>query len=399
MKIGIFDYEGWNTAAAAVGHQVVNLPITQVSAPGNKQHATVEARMNTAVEARRLIDADRPEFLLDDAGTGLQFARSSSGVALLHEQVSLPFVSRFVDPVILTCLHGVGFPAAYQALLSPTWHKMVWDKAQMRELIAFQVPNVHHLPMAMPVNVALKTEPLDADSIDMPVSFVGSKSGSFLQKGRALEASTLQAGLLAEIVKGTQPDQQFLDVYFDLYGLGERVSAGDSMESRIAKLAAYYNAKMFYLATAQIRQRDRYVQFLAKHRPDKFHLFGKGWDDCNLTPGPFIPTEAFYDHFRRSLININLTAGHTETGVNMRTFQITAAGGFMLCNHQPELADLFDVGKEVDSFRDESELLEKVDFYIANPDAAIEIAAAGQRRTLRDHMGTNRLQTVIDTVM
>jgi len=78
----------------------------------------------------------------------------------------------------------------------------------------------------------------------------------------------------------------------------------------------------------------------------------------------------------------------------MRHFEITAAGGFMLCNHQSELADCFDIGTECDTFTNEQELLEKVQYYLERPKERIAIARAGQQRTLKHHLYSHRLACI-----
>jgi spore maturation protein CgeB len=82
----------------------------------------------------------------------------------------------------------------------------------------------------------------------------------------------------------------------------------------------------------------------------------------------------------------------------MRHFEITAAGGFMLCGHQAEIDRYFKVGTECDTFTSERELLDKVRYYLAHPDQRREIALAGQRRTLSEHLYSHRLKTLMDMV-
>lgn len=90
-------------------------------------------------------------------------------------------------------------------------------------------------------------------------------------------------------------------------------------------------------------------------------------------------------------------SGIAETGLNMRHFEITAAGGFLLCYDQPELADHFVPEKECVVFRNAHDLLEEIRYYLAHADERTAIAEAGQRRTLAQHLYRHRLQTLLQT--
>ena len=60
-----------------------------------------------------------------------------------------------------------------------------------------------------------------------------------------------------------------------------------------------------------------------------------------------------------------------------RCFEIPATGTMMLSEYSDDLAGLFKEGVEADYFRSESEMLEKIIFYLKNHDARKNVAAAG----------------------
>ena len=80
----------------------------------------------------------------------------------------------------------------------------------------------------------------------------------------------------------------------------------------------------------------------------------------------------------------------------MRHFEITACGGFMLTYPTPELPSFFEIGKECEVFYSEADLLEKIAFYLAHPEKRHEIAAAGQRRTLSEHLYSHRFTRLVE---
>lgn len=70
----------------------------------------------------------------------------------------------------------------------------------------------------------------------------------------------------------------------------------------------------------------------------------------------------------------------------------------MLCYEQPELAEHFEVGKECVAFRNESDLIEKIEYYLGHPEERVAIALAGQRRTLSNHLYRHRLAAVLAAI-
>lgn len=66
-----------------------------------------------------------------------------------------------------------------------------------------------------------------------------------------------------------------------------------------------------------------------------------------------------------------------------RTFEIPACGGFMLAEWSPRHAELFKENQEAVFFRNDTELLEKVRYYLARPEECAAIAARGRARALR----------------
>jgi spore maturation protein CgeB len=75
---------------------------------------------------------------------------------------------------------------------------------------------------------------------------------------------------------------------------------------------------------------------------------------------------------------------------NMRLFETTGVGTCMLVDWKENLADLFDVDKEVVAYRSVGECLEKVQWLSEHPEEGAAIAIAGQKRTLAEHTFSHR---------
>lgn len=70
---------------------------------------------------------------------------------------------------------------------------------------------------------------------------------------------------------------------------------------------------------------------------------------------------------------------------NMRIVEATGCGRMLLTEHFSNLADYFEVGREIETFTSEQELLEKIHYYLAHPLEREEIARRGQERCLSDY--------------
>ncbi len=70
---------------------------------------------------------------------------------------------------------------------------------------------------------------------------------------------------------------------------------------------------------------------------------------------------------------------------NMRIFEATGSGVFLLTQHHDNLSQYFEIGREIETYRDENEMIEKIRYYIAHPEEREAIARRGHERCVRDH--------------
>ncbi len=400
MRIGVFEHGWWRQACAALSHQAIHLPIGR-HANRNAYAADLQSRVAAGSAAVDVLRDHPVDLLLDNGGTGLTFVPSADrpdNLSIAHEVVGKPLCSHFIDPIV-TAFQSLDWSVVWQCLKSSSWVKAVWDRAQVAELVRLGIPNVIHLPMATQ-DRPYDTRPLDPGKCRSVVSFVGGQNTSYFRCAASVAADSLFAGTLAHAVRGDLRHASFFDIYHDLYALAEPVCPDDSLDTQVRKALAYFGAKLFYNASLCIRNRDRFVIFLKRKLDDTFRLIGNGWEAAYglEQESPIETADEYFSHFRETAINLNLVNGNAETGLNMRHFEITAAGGFMLCHDQPEIKEHFEVGKECVVFHDEADLLEKIRYYLSRPSERTAIALAGQRRTLSQHLYSHRLQTILQEV-
>jgi len=71
--------------------------------------------------------------------------------------------------------------------------------------------------------------------------------------------------------------------------------------------------------------------------------------------------------------------------INYRTFETLGCKTFLLTNHTPGLEKLFDIDKDLVTYRDINDLKEKIKFYLDNPDKRKEIEEHGYNTVLKKH--------------
>lgn len=138
-----------------------------------------------------------------------------------------------------------------------------------------------------------------------------------------------------------------------------------------------------------------------------FKIWGVSWPDRHvaklLVDGETrFDSETFMKIVAGSRINLNLHSSSSKPGVdpdcdaiNPRVFEIAAAGGFQLCDPCTGLDQLFDFETELPVYRDLKELREKIDYFLANPEARTRFAEAGRRRVLAEHTYTHRAEAML----
>jgi hypothetical protein len=93
------------------------------------------------------------------------------------------------------------------------------------------------------------------------------------------------------------------------------------------------------------------------------------------------------------VINTHIDSATDEAG-NSRLFEATGVGSCLVTDAKPNLEAFFDLGREVETYSSVEECAAKVAHLLANEAERRSIAAAGQRRTLRDHQLKARVEAL-----
>ena len=193
---------------------------------------------------------------------------------------------------------------------------------------------------------------------------------------------------------------------------------------RVALLRSWYiPGKSRPVEELNSEQRDQYscdVVFVGHYEPDqrvacleaivrrgwKLRLFGPGyhWDPVirnnpllkHLTPVRLV----WGDDYNRALSGAKLALCYlsklNRDTYTRRCFEIPAAGTVLLSEYTDDLAGLYAPDKEAVYFRDEIELMEKLELYLGDDARRIEVAHAGHQRVQADgHDVVSRMRQVV----
>lgn len=83
---------------------------------------------------------------------------------------------------------------------------------------------------------------------------------------------------------------------------------------------------------------------------------------------------------------------------NMRLYEATGVGTCLLTDWKANIVDLFEPDREVVTYRTADECIEKANYLLDHETERQEIAAAGQRRTLRDHTVAQRVAQIDEII-
>ncbi|MCH5267110.1 MAG: glycosyltransferase [Lachnospiraceae bacterium] len=143
------------------------------------------------------------------------------------------------------------------------------------------------------------------------------------------------------------------------------------------------------------------LAFIMRRTDTHVHLFS---EDTELTL-PFVTCHGPVDYHaelpginKNSLINLNMTIPNIQTGLPLRIWDIMGCGGFLLTNLQSEIPEMFEIGKELETFETNEELIQKCRFYLEHDDARMQIAKQGYEAVKKQHTLRQRLTGLLTQV-
>ena len=277
-----------------------------------------------------------------------------------------------------------------------------FDKLQVAKYRNMGFENVHHLPLAVNVKrldkIILSAN--ERKKYESDISFVGNLYSSSLDEYKA-PMNEYQRGYIDGIINA----QGFLYGYYAI----------DSMltDSFMQSIQNQYQSvspgtefvlpreALSYAMAAEITKKERLsllgllsnhydVALYSREDTNKFaNIKYKGTCDY-FTEMPKV--------FKASKINMNITLKILQSGIPLRVLDILGAGGFVLSNYQPEVAEYFVDGEEVVMYESIEDAFEKADFYLKNDEIRNKIAQNAHRKVSEEFTYNKRLEQILNTV-
>lgn len=260
----------------------------------------------------------------------------------------------------------------------------MFDRTQYEQIRQIKPSNVFHLPL--PVNTIRLNKQLgnltNEVSYENDVSFVGS-----LYENNMYRQIKYLPDYLKGYIDGIIQAQQKVYGYNMIEDVlkDEIVMLLEKYVKMNLNLSYYINSKKLYadMINAEITCRER-IGMLTK-LADKYNVSLYTGSNPKLVPSAIDKGIVSYDIqmpqvFRSSKININVTLRSIISGIPLRAIDIMGAGGFLLSNYQPELAEYFVDGEEMVMFESEEDMLAKVDYYLRNDNERRNIAYKGWKK-------------------
>ena len=151
---------------------------------------------------------------------------------------------------------------------------------------------------------------------------------------------------------------------------------------------------------AEISAAEKRLNYLVELANHDLAVWGDpGWSQLAAhgvrTPGSALHETELPLIYSASTINIDVGRLYQSDIITMRIFDILACGGFVLAEHSEALAEAFELGVEIESYRTLPELQDKVAHYLRHPDQARTLAAAGREAVLTRHTIQGRVREML----
>lgn len=120
------------------------------------------------------------------------------------------------------------------------------------------------------------------------------------------------------------------------------------------------------------------------------HVWGAGWTTGRVS------LEEMVRIFNQTKINLNLSrcSGSDILQIKARDFEVPGCGGFLMSGYNPDLKSYYEFGKEIETYHDAKELIEKIKYYLHHEEERERIAAAGYKRAQEAHSYKHRFEDI-----
>ena len=211
----------------------------------------------------------------------------------------------------------------------------------------------------------------DIAEYDLMLSSLPNFVDYYRQNG--MKSDLFYLGFEPQILEKLSPGEKCYDIVF-IGGLGDHHRESNSL---LESLCRRYHTKIWGYG----------IERLAKNSPIRESYMGFLWG------------KDMYQVLRYARIGFNRhidVAG--DYANNMRLYETTGVGTFLLTDHKSNISEIFIPGREIMTYKDPDECIERAGYYLAHEKEREAIARAGQERTLGEHTYYHRMKELLDIV-
>ena len=134
--------------------------------------------------------------------------------------------------------------------------------------------------------------------------------------------------------------------------------------------------------------RAEYIRFLQTNNID-VKVFGSGWDkypEFNAINGGKVTNEELLNIINQSKINLSFSKNYVnKPHFKSRVFEICACNAFLLTEFFSGYYDFYKEGKDIVTFKNKEEMLEKIKIYLNGNKKREQIAKSGYKKTIDNY--------------
>lgn len=330
-----------------------------------------------------LIKNFRPQLVL----TINHFGFDEAGLmAATLARLRLPAVSWFVD--------SPGLILRAAALQMGGWISVfTWDSDYLPLLKSLGAENVYFLPLAAST-AYFQPRPVE---ISRPWLFVGDSLE------RATDKYLARLGLgraqLPVIDRVAHSFRLIPDLSPARLIRQSNLPAALNLPARAPAVLTDLEALITWRASAEAR--SEILGALAAGGPGRLTIAGDGGWRRRLFEMKFqlCPEVDYYRElsgfYQSAAVNVNITSAQMKNGLNQRVFDVPASGAFLLTDYREQLAEMFDLEREVVCYRGREEALDKARWYERHQPTREKVINRARARVLRQHTYHVRLEKLL----
>lgn len=157
-------------------------------------------------------------------------------------------------------------------------------------------------------------------------------------------------------------------------------------------------------------EKNNNISFIGTYTDERFNIlseiknfgliiYGGDWQSLNNKCNGIVKDQNICNvTYNKSYINFNLHHLQTVYGLNIRNFDVIGSGNFLLTDYRKDLENLFEIGKEIETYKSIDELKEKIKYYLDHSEKINEIAENGYKRAQNEHTYKQRMKTVLKLI-